>query len=512
MKNHVAALREIFAAAGGFLAQLVQTSSLVMLLVSISLGAARISKRNAPVAFRDSRTLRPRQALDTHGAGLCGWHDGAGACRTLDDLQKILRRHSRWLRSNGRRGERINLTDAKLRGLDLNSVDLRNAELRQADLSDTQLEYANLSGADLSGAILTGSHLYHAKLNAARLENAFLSRADLVGADLTGAHLYKADLKDVHLFVADLTNAELVAAQVERGDLDSAKLHGVQLVDANLKDANLTRADLTAGDLTNSNLTGAAIRDTDLRDTAMDGAHLDSALFEPEWNPPARSIASAEGLEFLTFKDRPDALVQLRKQFFDGGFRVQERKVTYAVNRAEARLGAPAGRYIKRIAFDLTCQYGMSPTRPLVILTWVWFAMSLVYVTFMHLPGSSGVYLVLKREFRDKEGGDKVGTHKRQICLRTVAAKPASTKPWGLSRFLRRETRLFRAAMFFSLMSAFNLGFREIDFGRWLRMLQKREYDLKAVGWARTVSGSQSLVSVYLLALWILTYFGRPFG
>ena len=44
------------------------------------------------------------------------------------------------------------------------------------------------------------------------------------------------------------------------------------------------------------------------------------------------------------------------------------------------------------------------------------------------------------------------------------------------------------------------------------RLLTKREYDLKAVGWARTVSGFQSLLSVYLIALWVLSYFGRPFG
>lgn len=59
---------------------------------------------------------------------------------------------------------------------------------------------------------------------------------------------------------------------------------------------------------------------------------------------------------------------------------------------------------------------------------------------------------------------------------------------------------------------AFNIGFRDINFGRWLRLLTKRGYDLKAVGWARTVSGFQSLLSVYLIALWVLSYFGRPFG
>jgi len=36
-------------------------------------------------------------------------------------------------------------------------------------------------------------------------------------------------------------------------------------------------------------------------------------------------------------------------------------------------------------------------------------------------------------------------------------------------------------------------------------------YTLKATGWVRTVSGVQSLISVYLLALAVLTYFGRPF-
>jgi hypothetical protein len=61
--------------------------------------------------------------------------------------------------------------------------------------------------------------------------------------------------------------------------------------------------------------------------------------------------------------------------------------------------------------------------------------------------------------------------------------------------------------MFFSLMSAFNIGFRDINFGRWLRLL-----DIKAVGWARVVAGWKSLISVYLIAMWVLTYFGRPFG
>jgi hypothetical protein len=59
---------------------------------------------------------------------------------------------------------------------------------------------------------------------------------------------------------------------------------------------------------------------------------------------------------------------------------------------------------------------------------------------------------------------------------------------------------------------AFHLGFRELNVGNWLARVQAREYGLQTVGWVRIVAGLQSLLSVYLLALWVLTYFGRPFG
>ena len=45
----------------------------------------------------------------------------------------------------------------------------------------------------------------------------------------------------------------------------------------------------------------------------------------------------------------------------------------------------------------------------------------------------------------------------------------------------------------------------------WLARLQTREYTLRATGWVRVVAGLQSLLSIYLIAIWVLTYFGRPF-
>jgi hypothetical protein len=66
-------------------------------------------------------------------------------------------------------------------------------------------------------------------------------------------------------------------------------------------------------------------------------------------------------------------------------------------------------------------------------------------------------------------------------------------------------------ALLFSLISAFQIGWRELNVGNWIARLARFEYVLKPVGWTRTIAGIQSLVSLYLVAIWALTYFGRPF-
>lgn len=76
---------------------------------------------------------------------------------------------------------------------------------------------------------------------------------------------------------------------------------------------------------------------------------------------------------------------------------------------------------------------------------------------------------------------------------------------------LRIGFRVVGVAFYFSLLSAFAIGWRELNVGNWLTRTQRREYALRATGWVRTVSGIQALISVYLVALWALTYFGRPF-
>jgi len=298
-------------------------------------------------------------------------------------------------------------------------------------------------------------------------------------ANLRGANLHGANLSDVNQPKANLSGADLSGARLAQADLSGAVLNG-----ARLDGANLSSADLHEANLSDANLSGA--------------------LFEPAILPASEWIAEANGLELITYKTNPGPLTQLRKQFQDAGYREQERTITCALNRREAELDSLTERWFKRIAFDFTCRYGLTPGRPLRMVSWLWLFFSGVYALFMHWPGPSGIYFIGARSWRGRSKTQGI-----QVRPRVIRAAKSWKRPF---LWLRREWRVLRAAMFFSLMSAFNIGFRDINFGRWLRLLTRREYDLKAVGWARTVSGFQSLLSVYLIALWVLTYFGRPFG
>jgi len=466
------------------------------------------------------------------------WKDREGKTRTRAELERILAASKLWLESFQSRGSQADLSDAKLGGADLSdaklvAADLSDAKLGGANLNRAKLISADLSHADLRGADLTGAELLNADLTGADLSNADLSNADLDGADLsrtrlsdavlihadlsdtkligaelnsadlTGARLFKADLTGADLLRADLDGAYLSSADLNGADVSGAQLNGAQLNGADLRGAQLSSAHLEGANVLQANLTGAQLFDAELKDADFFHVDLQGAYFEPKSNPEIRGIAAAGHLERMTYKENPDALVQLRKQFQENGFRTQERKITYALSRRKAELDGPVERWFQRVAFDLTCQYGMNPGRALQIWLALLLFCWLVYAVFIHVPGESGIYRLQK--IGEPAAKEEI---EEKIRPRMISSHPFWRFPF---RLVSQELRVLFWAGSFSLMSAFNIGFRDINFGRWLRLLPRTEYDLKAKGWARTVAGFQSLISVYLIALWVLTYFGRPF-
>jgi uncharacterized protein YjbI with pentapeptide repeats len=442
-------------------------------------GSPSIPPSAEPVAPPIQSSTSPASSSTPEtGSAIWTWKDGSGQTRSRADLETILSEHQQWLTSKKKQGTRANLSGADLSGADLTSANLREAELSNVKLNGAVLEKADLDDADLMNADLSNSDLQYAELR----------HADLYGAKLVEAQL---GLKAIPIAGPAKERVKRASSQLPDALLDAIKA-GRAIPEAARAGADLGHADLRGADLTN-----AWFRDAD----------LDLAIYEPIADPNTSGIAKARHLDLATYVDDPEALVRLRKEFSETGFGGAENKITYAVNRKETADDARVLRWFRRVAFDWTCQYGMNASRPLKIIGLVWLAMSVFYFTCMHLRGPSGIYVEAGREVRGEDQNWRF-----QVLLPHLidqGAQPKGIRKPG--RRLRWEWRLTRAAMYFSLISAFNIGYQELNIGAWLKMLTKREYNLTAAGWARTAAGVQSLLSVYMLALWVLTFFGHPF-
>jgi len=351
-------------------------------------------------------------------------------------------------------------------------------------------------------------------------------------ANLQQALLYRANLQGAVLYRANLQGTVLYETNLQAADLHGANLQGTVLYRTNLQQAHLQEV----------NLQGADLHEAKLQQAYLYGAHLHASSFEPVSLPDIRSIASVHSLSTLRFDESPQALQELREAFKKAGYRHQEREITYAlwhtqrVKDEQGDLLQQGEGLFKLIFFEWPCAYGLKPGRPLLLLVLFMPLFAIVYPVVLRTRGDAGIWAVWPTDRVHKHAdeetprrltheapfptppapeGEQTVTPEASRC--TELCTKGTTGQCALCDALAERDRFLqwfpaaRLALYFSLLSAFHLGWRELNVGTWITRLQPREYTLRTTGWVRVISGVQSLLSVYLLALWALTYFGRPF-
>lgn len=208
-----------------------------------------------------------------------------------------------------------------------------------------------------------------------------------------------------------------------------------------------------------------------------------------------KGLASVE----LVGENRHVLFVSLRSSLIDHGLRQLERESTYAIERAKTSYAPQPERFLKWLFFEEAACYGLCYERPLIIILilMILFAVIYVFPISWNSRGSNsgpGVFKVWSPEAILSTGALRVDENQKMV-ERLSAKAPA---------------RLWYA-FYFSLLSAFHFGWLDLNVGNWIARLQGQQYALRPTGWVRTISGLQSLISIYLVALWVLTYFARPF-
>ncbi|MBU2644808.1 pentapeptide repeat-containing protein [bacterium] len=359
-----------------------------------------------------------------------------------------------------------------------NQEDIRKIKNRDVSiihrLCGSDFSGMELLRLDFSNLVLTGTNFKHAKLNNSDFYLAYLLNTDFEKANLNAASLKQSILHHANLKDAELNHANLSKADLTGARLAGSKMHGANLTEANLLDANLKKADL--------------------RSANLQGANFE---LEPGSMPDIRSIGLAKGLSTLVFKDSPHSLVELKIAFKNAGLRDQEREITYAIRKGtiEKKEFFSPDYIFNTVFFDKPCKYGMAPWRPINILLALIPIFSIFYwVCLFNRSKTSTIWIV--------PASDNENSYK------SIPVNHLYQNRSGITIIFKQ----FFIAVKFSIYAAFYIGWEDINISAWLYRIQYKDYSFKGTGLVRVMSGIQSLISVYLFALWIFVYFGRPFG
>lgn len=370
------------------------------------------------------------------------------------------------------------------KGQSIENLDLRGARFIELDLTDSSFARVGLAGADFGGSTL-------------------------IGADLNGA---------------DLNSADLTAADLEGADLIRTNLSGSTLLGTNLKQAVLTGSDLAGASLRNVDVTGADLVRVNLAET----------LWETTGKLDSGKLAGMTGLRQIRIRLCPDSprpdrlrdcanlagnpdfggLNQLIAGLKEAGHRQLEldavaARETMKTNLALARWwqhGTDAfdqgvAGLLRFVVYEWTVDYGREPFGAFVIMFWLFVGFGIVYVLalyFVPFADSFGFYRVLQAnriqctdEYND----------------RYELARDAEVKRIRRTAF----PRALVIGFYYSILMTFRIGFRDVNVGEWLLRLRGEDITYVSRGWLRTAAGVQSLVSLVLLGVFLITFFGRPF-
>jgi hypothetical protein len=193
------------------------------------------------------------------------------------------------------------------------------------------------------------------------------------------------------------------------------------------------------------------------------------------------------------------SLIRWRKGLQDKGYSHYAKQLTVALESGTLSEALNSDSYLeimggvmRFIILGFTTSYGLYLSRALFLLLGVSILFSLFYwrvIAAGRRSTTGGIYRVLADDrIVPGKGGYKLLKKKAQ-------------------RVTLRWNKAYPYALLFSAVSAFQLGWKDINIGAWISRLQRREFSLVSVGWVRTVAGIQTLISLGLLVIWVLALF-----
>ncbi len=396
-----------------------------------------------------------------------------------------------------------------------------------------KLEGLHWGGNSGSGEILDLSGIRIANAN---LTSGLVERVRFRGASLTNVDFSAAGLTDVDFYSAGLTNVDFTEAGLTDVDFYSAGLTNVYFIEAGLADVNFRATGLTHVDFYAARLTGvymqpdwaedvrftsvkfelAVVRLSEMSLGSFSGASIgEKVVFETfiTRKPLLASFATAGNLADLTFESSEAGLITLRAGFDELGMQQQKREINFAINRERNRRHWQDGQYGDWLLYwvvEFFTGYGLYSGRPATLMGLMTLLGTLVYARVIFRQSAGGLSLdepgiwLVKAEDSIRENELFQKDKPVAVCElfdRTVGTRKSK---------IRRGLIGWGHALYYSAMVTFRIGWKDLSIGNWITRVDPRGVTLRSTGWVRAFSGVQSLVGVFLFAMWVWAYFSLP--
>ncbi|MCB1308074.1 MAG: pentapeptide repeat-containing protein [Leptospiraceae bacterium] len=315
---------------------------------------------------------------------------------------------------------------------------------------------------------------------------------NLRNADLSGLSLESCNFKD-----SDFQNANFNGTDLQEANFQQAKLMGAKFFKVKLQNVSFIAANLKNAQLEHSNVSGANFW----------GADLENSIFEPKITSidSAKNICFAYNLYSLQYRKEPviangsSVLSLLSQQCRDIGAYDSAAELIYAIQNNYSELLLKKHAYIeyafRYVFFELSTKYGKNPGQALKILVLNVIVFGLIYSIMIYKGEPRNHIAIHERNHPDME----------PITLNWDYIKRLHDSP-----FLR-VLAISRKALYFSIASTFYFDWSFLNVREWISRMRPDNKQYEPYGMVKVLSGIQSVLGLYLIAMWFLTYFGQPF-
>ena len=434
----------------------------------------------------------------------------------------------------------------------------------------------NFQGAKLIGAKFNNKNIDKLLLDKSNLTGAELVNANIQKTKLFETNFSKADLRQANLATNDSLNninfnyADLRRANFNKAVITAGTFHKAELAGTNFAETTFSCLIKNEEDTLCPRIDEAIFVKDKCYPVKTYDEDTNTNIEETYCDPKMKSytkLKGAKGIKNLSWNyeqegNMPHSLYPLRKYHRDNGFIKEANDLTYVIeygkiqeklakikvndngdeknqeklaktkvnnngdeeNQEKCSTEDQSNKekctqtkvdrieyywaYLSLYLFEKTVKFGVEPLNAITLMMKFTVIFALLYsivLVYQFIPNSNDYNSDLLKVIAHEQHSENTIRYNegefKSIALITTTNNTAYN-----------YFKLSCHAIWFSILSAFHFGWRDLNIGNWLARIQLQPFTYRPQKIMRFLSGIQSLICIYLLAIFFLTQFGHPWG